>query len=143
MRGRGTRKAKGKALFTMFDFVGVSEYHGDDDAVGVGGAIAERKPPARKHQPRTLLVIDVDDHIDPLSRAWITTDEDGRMVFPEASAARAAEAGAPFEAWLLLHGSLPADQSRWLGLLGNLIRANANASTEHTVVRLAFAPVSL
>jgi type I restriction enzyme, R subunit len=37
MRGRGTRKSKGKPLFTMFDFVGVSEYHGDDDAVGEGG----------------------------------------------------------------------------------------------------------
>ncbi len=40
MRGRGTRKAKGKPLFTMFDFVGVSDYHGDDDKIGEGGYIA-------------------------------------------------------------------------------------------------------
>ena len=29
--GRGTRKARNKPTFTMFDFVGVSDYHGDDD----------------------------------------------------------------------------------------------------------------
>jgi len=49
MRGRGTRKSKGKPLFTMFDFVGVSDYHGDDDAVGEGGVVIERakKKPAQ------------------------------------------------------------------------------------------------
>ncbi len=40
MRGRGTRKSKGKPLFTMFDFVGVADYHGDEDAAGQGGAVA-------------------------------------------------------------------------------------------------------
>src|SRR3989344_4158400 len=29
MRGRGTRKAPGKPLFTLFDFVGVVDFHGD------------------------------------------------------------------------------------------------------------------
>ncbi len=100
MRGRGTRKSKGKPLFTMFDFVGVSEYHGDDDAVGEGGFVAEPRP-KKSYQPRRLLVVDVEDHIDPMTRAWITVDEDGRLVFPQASEAKSAALGARFEAWLL------------------------------------------
>jgi type I restriction enzyme R subunit len=143
MRGRGTRKAKNKSVFTMFDFVGVADYHGDDDAVGEGGAVVASKPKKPGALPRTLLVVDVDDHIDPLSRAWITTDEDGRLVFPEASALKAAEVGAKFEAWLLAQGSLTTEQTRWLGLLGNQIRANADTWTEITVGHLAFAPFSL
>jgi type I restriction enzyme, R subunit len=142
MRGRGTRKAKGKPLFTMFDFVGVSDYHGDDDAVGEGGAIVERakkKPgPSRK-----LLVVDVEDHIDPLTRAWITVDEDGRLVFPQASEAKSAALGARFEAWLLAQQGLSADQLRWLGLVGSQIRANADSWTEISAGNFAFAPFSL
>jgi type I restriction enzyme R subunit len=142
MRGRGTRKAKGKPLFTMFDFVGVSDYHGDDDAVGEGGAVVERakkKPgPSRK-----LLVVDVEDHIDPLTRAWITVDEDGRLVFPQASEAKSAALGARFEAWLLTRRGLSADQLRWLGLVGSQIRANADSWTEISAGNFAFAPFSL
>ncbi len=142
MRGRGTRKAKGKPLFTMFDFVGVSDYHGDDDAVGEGGAVVERtkkKPgPSRK-----LLVVDVEDHIDPLTRAWITVDEDGRLVFPQASEAKSAALGARFEAWLLTQQGLSADQLRWLGLVGSQIRANADSWTEISAGNFAFAPFSL
>ncbi len=142
MRGRGTRKAKGKPLFTMFDFVGVSDYHGDDDAVGEGGYVAE--PRAKKtYQQRRLLVVDVEDHIDPMTRAWITVDEDGRLVFPEASAAKAEALGARFEAWLLMQDGLTADQTRWLGLLGSQIRANAGTWTEISAGQFAFAPFSL
>lgn len=43
MRGRGTRKAPGKALFTMFDFVGVTDYHQDDETIPEGGAIRETR----------------------------------------------------------------------------------------------------
>jgi type I restriction enzyme R subunit len=141
MRGRGTRKAKGKPLFTMFDFVGVSDYHGDDDATGEGGVVVQR---ARKKSgpPRKLLVVDVDDHIDPLSRAWVTVDEDGRLVFPEASEVKVPEVGARFEVWLLAQGDLTADQRRWLGLVGNQIRANADHWTEFTLGHFAFEPFS-
>jgi type I restriction enzyme R subunit len=140
MRGRGTRKSKGKPLFTMFDFVGVSDYHGDDDAVGEGGVIvpaAVRKP----GPPRKLLVVDVEDHIDPMTRAWITVDEDGRLVFPEASEEKAEALGARFEAWLLTQ-SPNADQARWLGLVGSQIRANADTWTEVTAGHFAFPPFS-
>lgn len=142
MRGRGTRKAKGKPLFTMFDFVGVTDYHGDDDETGEGGYVVTRprRPPS---QPRKLLVIDVDDHIDPTTRAWVTVDEDGRLVFPEVAEALAASRGARFEAWLLEQEGLTADQLRWLGLLASQIRANADKWTEVTPAHFAFAPFSL
>jgi type I restriction enzyme R subunit len=142
MRGRGTRKSKGKPLFTMFDFVGVSDYHGDDDAVGEGGVVVERAK--KKSGPsRKLLVVDVEDHIDPLTRAWITVDEDGRLVFPQASEAKSAALGARFEAWLLTQQGLSADQLRWLGLVGSQIRANADTWTEISAGHFAFAPFSL
>jgi type I restriction enzyme R subunit len=141
MRGRGTRKAKGKPLFTMFDFVGVSDYHGDDDAVGEGGNVVERAK--KKPGPtRKLLVVDMEDHIDPLTRAWITVDEDGRLVFPQASEAKSAALGARFEAWLLTQ-TVNSDQSRWLGLVGSQIRANAESWTEVSAGNFAFAPFSL
>ena len=141
MRGRGTRKAKGKPLFTMFDFVGVSDFHGDDDGVVEGGFIAQAKP-KKYSEPRRLLTIDVDDHIDPTSRAWITVDEDGRLVFPEVSEARAAALGAAFEAWLLSRTDLSAEQGRWLALLGSQIRANADTWTEVSAGNFAFQPFS-
>ena len=62
-------------------------------------------------------MVDVDDHIDPLSRAWVTVDEDGRLVFPEAAEAKVAELGARFEAWLLTQTTdSRRSRSRWLAL---------------------------
>ena len=96
-----------------------------------------RKPPGA---PRQLLVVDVDDHIDPTTRAWVTVDEDGRLVFPEASEAQAAELGARFEAWLLAQQGLTPEQMRWLGMVGSQIRANADTWTEITAGHFAFTP---
>ena len=87
-------------------------------------------------------MVDVDDHIDPLSRAWVTVDEDGRLVFPEAAEAKVAELGARFEAWLLTQSGLTAEQGRWLALLGNQIRANADAWSEVSAGNFAFQPFS-
>ena len=44
MRGRGTRKADHihKANFTMFDFVGVTDFHGDEEGPGEGGIVVVR-----------------------------------------------------------------------------------------------------
>src|SRR6185312_2923729 len=58
MRGRGTRKAKGKPSFTMFDFVGVTDYHGDDDETAEGGIVVQR-PARKKGEPRKLLSLDI------------------------------------------------------------------------------------
>ncbi|MDP2809535.1 MAG: DEAD/DEAH box helicase family protein [Rhodocyclaceae bacterium] len=132
MRGRGTRKTSRKPIFTMFDFVGVCDYHGDEDTIGGGGLVME--PKKKKHyEPRRLLSLDIDDHIDPTTREWITVDENGNMLFPEASEQKAAELGTRFEAWLLarIDANVPtAEQERWLRILGSQIRANADTLDE-------------
>lgn len=143
MRGRGTRKAKGKPVFTMFDFVGVTDFHGDDEEAGEGGLVVER-PKRPKGEPRKLLSIDVEDHIDPNTRAWVTVDEDGNMIFPEASEQRQAEIGARFEAWLLTReDDLNPEQERWLKTVGSQLRANADAWDAFSTGHFAFAPFTL
>ena len=127
MRGRGTRKAPhiGKDDFTIFDFVGVTDFHGDDDGDIEGEVIREggRLPPGHGN-PRMLLTLDVADHIDPESRDWLTLDEHGRIMRTPEHEARAADIGMKCEAW---RGSqeFDAGQSRWAGLIGNRVRADA------------------
>ncbi|MBI5890198.1 MAG: DEAD/DEAH box helicase family protein [Nitrosomonadales bacterium] len=141
MRGRGTRKSQNKPLFTMFDFVGVADYHGDDDEYAIGGIMAEPKKKSH-YEPRRLLALDINDHIDPTTREWITVDENGNMVFPEASEQKAAELGLRFEAWLLAqHGINPGEES-WLRMIGSQLRANAGTMEEFTSGHFAFHPFS-
>jgi type I restriction enzyme R subunit len=142
MRGRGTRKARNKPNFTMFDFVGVTDFHGDDEDMPEGGIIVQT-PAKKKPAPRRLLSLDVYDHIDPTTRAWISIDENGNMVFPEASAQKAGELGARFEAWLLDQENLTPDQDRWLRMIGNQIRANADGMDEFTAEHFSFHPFTL
>jgi type I restriction enzyme R subunit len=141
MRGRGTRKAQGKPAFTMFDFVGVCDFHGDEDEFGPGGPMAAKA--ARKvYPPRRLLALDIDDRIDPTTREWVTVDENGNMVFPEASEQKAAELGTRFEAWLLALPEISAEQERWLRMIGSQVRANAGSMDEFTAGHFAFHPFS-
>ncbi len=143
MRGRGTRKLKGKPCFTMFDFVGVTDYHGDEDEGGEGGVVVVKQP-KKKYEVRRLLSLDINDHIDPTTREWITVDENGNMVFPEASEAKAATLGARFEAWLLgMEDALTPDQERWLRVVGSQLRANADTADEFTAGHFAFHPFTL
>jgi type I restriction enzyme R subunit len=143
MRGRGTRKFKGKPLFTMFDFVGVTDFHGDEDEEGGGGVVVARQQ-KRTYEPRKLLSLDISDHIDPTTREWITMDENGNMVFPEASEAKAAALGARFEAWLLgREDDLSPDQERWLRVVGSQLRANADTMEEFSTGHFAFPPFTL
>jgi len=132
MRGRGTRKAQNKPLFTMFDFVGVSNYHGDDDGYAQGGFIGVKTPPKRPYEPRRLLSLDIEDHIDETTREWVTVDEDGNFVFPEASEQKANELGAKFEAWLVSRIDLTPVQENLLRVVGSQIRANAETWSEFT-----------
>ena len=145
MRGRGTRKARNKLTFTMFDFVGVSDYHGDDDDFAAGGVMRDSVK-RKKYEPRRLLALDIDDHIDPTTREWVTVDENGNMVFPEASEQRAAELGARFEAWLLQRTDLGAGEESWLRMIGHQFRANADHYTgpyaEFSLDQFAFHPFS-
>ena len=131
MRGRGTRLAPHihKAGFTIFDFVGVTEFHGDDENDDPGGPAAIRgtqRPPV--DPPRRLLTLDVDDHIDPASRDWLTLDADGRIVRTEAHEARAAERAMRFEAWREAFesdgGAFDSEQARWARLIENRLKAD-------------------
>ena len=125
MRGRGTRKAPHirKADFTIFDFVGVTEFHGDDDSNIAGGIWREPKQ-LGPGVPCPLLTLDVDDHIDPASRDWLTLGENGRIVHTAEHEAHAASLRLRFEAWL---GDqyFNAEQARWAGLIGSRIRTDA------------------
>ena len=68
-----------------------------------------------------LLTLDVDDHIDPESREWLTLDEAGRIVRTPEHEARAAEIGVRFEAWRV-DQAFDAEQARWAGLIGSRVR---------------------
>lgn len=127
MRGRGTRLAKhiGKSSFTMFDFVGVSKYHGDDDGEYCGGGYGKEAggtPPARPHN---LVTLDVEDHIDPETRVWVKVNEHGQIIRCSEHEAREATVSVRFEAWFADQYQLNAEQSRWLRLIGSRIRADA------------------
>ncbi len=127
MRGRGTRKAPHirKTDFTIFDFVGVTDFHGDDDSDIPGGFVAGESHIHRPGKaPRALLTLDVHDHIDPASREWLTLDENGRIVRTAEHEARAAEIGVRFEAWRR-ETQFNAEQARWVGLIGSRVRADA------------------
>ena len=127
MRGRGTRKADhiGKTGFTVFDFVGVTDFHGDDEGDIDGGPLRPPVRPTPPGEPRTLLTLDVDDHIDPESRDWLTLDKNGRIVRTPEHEARAAEVGVRFEAWKGEQEGLDAEQARWARLIGSRVKADA------------------
>lgn len=141
MRGRGTRKAPGKSLFTLFDFVGVTDYHDDDEATATGGVIAQPKP-ATKHETRNLLTLDIDDHIDPTTREWVTIDDNGNFVFVDQDEQRAMLLGARFEAWLNAQPGLHADMRRLLVSVREYIKANANTCDVFTVDHFVVPPFS-
>ena len=84
----------------MFDFVGVSDFHDDDDELVPGGISGPRPPGTEPASRGRLLELDVDDHIDPLSRDWVTLDVNGRIFRTGAHDGQAAELGARFEAWV-------------------------------------------
>jgi len=103
MRGRGTRQAPyiGKEKFTIFDFAGVTDLHGDNEDGIDGSPIATSSHSPGLGEPGMLLTLDVDDHIDPLSRDWLTLDEHGRIV-------RSSE-----------------HEARWVELIGSRVQADA------------------
>ena len=141
MRGRGTRKTNKKPVFTMFDFVGVCDFHGDAEDYPDGGVVTAKQK-KKRYEPRRLLSLDVDDHIDPTTREWITVDENGNMIFPEAHEQQAAELGTRFEAWLLTE-NITSEQERWLRTVGSQIRANAGSWSEFSAGHFAFHPFTL
>ncbi|MFZ2447580.1 MAG: type I restriction-modification enzyme R subunit C-terminal domain-containing protein [Syntrophobacteraceae bacterium] len=126
----------------MFDFVGVCDYHGDDEEMAEGGLVITT-PKKKKYEPRHLLALDINNLIDPTTREWITIDESGNMVFPEASEQKAAELGTSFEAWLLGQEELTPNEESWLRVIGNQLRANADTLDEFSLAHFAFPPFTL
>jgi type I restriction enzyme R subunit len=128
MRGRGTRLAPSirKTSFTIFDFTGVTDFHGDtEDVPADGGFVVTAEKTKEKGKSRGLLVLDINDHIDPTTRGWVTLDEDGNQVRTPEGDAMAAELGARFEAWLMARETLNPEQVRLIRMLGEVIKANA------------------
>ena len=127
MRGRGTRRADhiGKTGFTLFDFTGVTDFHGDDDEGIDGGVLDVNKRDGQKgpYQSGKLLTLDVNDHIDPATREWLTLDENGRIVRTPEHDTRASEIGLRVEAWRS-EQEFTAEQARWAGLIGSQVKAN-------------------
>ncbi|KPQ18260.1 MAG: type I site-specific restriction-modification system restriction subunit HsdR [Rhodobacteraceae bacterium HLUCCO18] len=126
MRGRGTRQAPHihKSAFTMFDFVGVTDFHGDDEENIPGGIVIQGKPTTGPSQPRRLLELDVHDHIDPASRDWVTLDENGRIVRTDEHVAAANALGMRFQAWMSKR-AWDVRQERWLGLIESSLKTEA------------------
>jgi type I restriction enzyme R subunit len=106
-----------------------------------GGVVAEPKK-KKKYEPRRLLALDIDDHIDPTTREWISVDENGNMVFPEASEQKAAELGTRFEAWLLAREDINPGEESWLRMISSQLRANAGSMDEFSTGHFAFHPFS-
>ena len=123
MRGRGTRKSPGKPLFTMFDFVGVTDVHDDDEQVPEGGLINDSK--GKDYQPRTLLTLGINDRIDTTTREWVTIDENGNFVFLDADMQQQIQTAARFEAWLAGRDDLHGEERRLLLSIGAYLKANA------------------
>ncbi len=121
MRGRGTRRctfADGteKTGFTIFDFVGVTDFFNDDDEHPTGGiyVVRESRP---KPQPRQVLVLDVHDAIDPTTRDWIEIGETGEVIdrrsyLEEAAAVVQEEKNAPDVQRVLQTGDFADDEER-------------------------------
>jgi type I restriction enzyme, R subunit len=145
MRGRGTRKAKhiNKERFTIFDFVGVADFHGDSEEYPIGGAIVvAANATHKKTKSRVLLTLDIHDEIDPASRAWLTTDENGNIIRDEALQARRNELSTKFERWYIKNETIceSEQQKHLLRMVGEYIRANAENTTEFTVSHFAVQP---
>ncbi len=142
MRGRGTRKAPHihKSSFTMFDFVGVTDFHKDDEGAPEGGPVVVSEAKGNPATKRKLLVLDVHDQIDPATREWWTLDEDGNPVPTDARLARASALAVAFEAWLLAQ-DYNSDQMRLLRLMQNQIEANPEMA-DFNVYRFTQPPFS-
>jgi type I restriction enzyme R subunit len=143
MRGRGTRRADHifKNSFTIFDFVGVTDFHNDDESGGEGGFVIAKAPADRSKTPRKLLMLDINDHIDPASRDWVTVDEAGNFVRSTEAEERGAKLSVKFEAWLS-ENTFHSDQMRLLRMIEEQIKADGNEIAEWEEWRFTNPPFS-
>lgn len=143
MRGRGTRKSDliKKNHFTIFDFVGNCDLHGDDDPLP-GGPIVVRPERPGPTRPRRLLTLDVHDEIDPTTREWIVYEEDGTVRASAPDEVRAEQLGIAFETFMsTLQPS--AEQERLARQIGEQIKQNAADLASFEAWRFTRPPFSL
>jgi type I restriction enzyme R subunit len=140
MRGRGTRKAPHiqKAGFTIFDFVGVTDFHDDDETMPTGGPVVVSEPKPGTGKARRLLSLDINDHIDPTTREWVTIDEDGNPQAKSAREARLEMLLLRFEGWLTSQ-PFHSEQVRFLRMVASQIEANPELA-QWDVFRFTIAP---
>lgn len=140
MRGRGTRKAPHiqKAGFTIFDFVGVTDFHDDDETMPTGGPVVVSEPKPGTGKTRRLLSLDINDHIDPATREWVTIDEDGNPQAKTAREARLEVLLVRFEGWLTSQ-PFHSEQVRFLRMVASQIEANPELA-HWDVFRFTIAP---
>ena len=100
MRGRGTRKSKGKPCSRCSTSSACRTSTGTRTPAGKGATSLNRSPEVRSRRGRASCSFDVDDHIDPTTApgSRSMTMATGQLRGPMA---RASELGARFEAWLL------------------------------------------
>ena len=141
MRGRGARRADyiNKNCFWMFDFVGVTDYHRDDDEADGGGPIKEsvKKP---KPNPTKLIELDVDDWIDPDSRVMITIDDDGNIQKTPDEEEHSEIMGIKFEGWLSTNDKLDYEKEKFLRIIGEQIKSNSKTLTKIDESLFAYPP---
>lgn len=144
MRGRGTRRADHirKTHFTIFDFVGNADAHGDDDPLPGGAIIAPAPRPPGPPNPRRLLTLDIHDEIDPTTREWITYDEDGVPRAASAAEAEGERLAARFEAFVATR-DMTAEQERIAGMIAAQLRAQGADMVAFTAGRFTRPPFSL
>ena len=88
------------------------------------------------------MTLDIHDEIDPASRAWLTTDENGNIVRDEAIQARRDELGVRFEQWYVHNERRFKDeqQKRLIRMVGEYIKANAETVEEFTLAHFSVQP---
>jgi type I restriction enzyme R subunit len=70
-------------------------------------------------------MLDINDHIDPASRDWVTVDAAGNPVRSTAAEERGAKLSIKFEAWLA-ENTFHSDQMRLLRMIEQQIKADAD-----------------
>ena len=126
MRGRGTRPAPhlNKKIFWMFDFVGNFRIHGDKE-ISEGGQVNTSKKKTTIPQSK-FIEIDVDDWIDPTTRALVTIDENGNIVPTPEEERVSAELNIKYEKFINNYNEINDnfEKDELLYLVGQRIKAN-------------------
>ena len=141
MRGRGARRADHikKKCFWMFDFVGVTDYHNDNEDDGGGGKVIDKTSKLNPN-PTNLIEVDIDDWIDPDSRTIITLDENGNIKRSEDEEELSERLGIKFEGWLSSYEKIDYEKEKFLRIIGEQIKSNSKSLKQIDYSLFAYPP---